>query len=72
MGTFSREEKELMRKAQFNKCAICGKPLGDDAHGDAIFRNHEFWLNGRLVHPECHRRTRTYGTKPDPQNPLGY
>jgi len=70
---FSQEDKERMRRAQFGRCAICGKPLGDDAEGHALYRSHAHWTHGALVHPECHRKTRTYGTpKPDPRDPFGY
>ena len=70
---FSREDKELMRRAQFNRCAICGKPLGDNAEGHALYRSHAHWTHGLLLCPECHRETLTYGRrKPDPRNPFDY
>jgi 5-methylcytosine-specific restriction endonuclease McrA len=72
--SFSREDKELMRRAQFNRCAKCGKLLGTDAQGHAIFRSHEYWLNGQLLCPECHKKTRSYGRQGrrpgDPLYPL--
>ena len=72
MSSFCREDKERMRQAQFNRCGICGKQLGEDAEGHAINRNHGHWLLGMLVCPECHRETKTYGRRrPDPRDPFG-
>lgn len=70
---FNEEEKQRMRQAQFGRCARCGKPLGEDAEGHAIFRSHAHWLHGQLLCPECHKKTLTYGRrKPDPRDPFGY
>lgn len=71
MSPFSREEKELMRHAQFNRCGICGKELRDDAEGHAINRSHGHWLHGMLVCPECHKDTESYGRR-RPTGPLGH
>ena len=71
---FSSYEKDLMKMTQFNRCAICGKPLPEDFVGHAIYRSHEHWLHGEAVCPECHKKTLTYGRrrrKPgDPLYPL--
>jgi recombinational DNA repair protein (RecF pathway) len=72
---YNREQKDLMRRAQFNRCARCGKPLGADAEGHAKFRgehDHDYWLQGELLCPECHKETRSYGQRrPDPRDPFG-
>ena len=73
---FSAKQKELMRQTQLNRCAHCGAVLGEDAEAHAIFRgehDHDYWLQGELLHPECHRQTKTYGRKrPNPRDPIGY
>ena len=61
----SEEDKELMRRAQFGRCAVCRKPLGDDAEGHALYRSHAHWTQRALLCPECHKKTLTNG-RPNP------
>jgi len=70
---FSEEQKQRMKRAQFGRCAHCGKQLGNDAEGHAMYRSHAYWLHGELLCPECHKKTVTYGKrKPDSRDPFGY
>ena len=75
MESFSEEDKNLMRTAQFNRCAMCRKELEDnEGEAHAIHRSHVYWLNGVLLCKDCHKPNYSYGRPPlkvgDPLNPL--
>ena len=61
--TYSRRDKELMETAQLGMCGGCLKPLGDSFDGHAVFPgNHSNMFTGVALHPECHQKTKSYGT----------
>ena len=65
MESFSENDKNLMRSAQFNRCAMCRKEL-EDEEGEAhtIYRSHVYRLNGVLLCKDCHKTNYSYGRPP--------
>jgi len=61
MGSFSKRDREAMRRAQFGRCAFCGREL-DEFEAHAILPDvHTNPHVGLALCHECHEKTLTYG-----------
>lgn len=65
MGSFSINEKNMMRKAQRNRCARCLNELGEN-EGEAheVFQDNVYGLQGILLCNNCHKPNYSYGIPP--------
>lgn len=62
MKRYSKQTREMQKRAQIGICPGCLKPLGTEYHGHAPFAgSHDSPFGGVAVHPECHKKTPTYG-----------
>ncbi len=74
MESFSEADKELMRKAQFNRCAWCRRELEEnEGEAHAIYHSRVYSLSGVLLCKACNKDNFSY--RPplkvgDPLNPL--
>ena len=61
MGSFSRPDREAMRRVQ-HVCAMCLESLGDHFEAHAIIPGeHNNPHGGMLLCHECHEKTLSYG-----------